>query len=244
MMPTSLLDRVRQVSPASLPSGFTRVSVQVAGKGNDMNNTKLTLEDFHPLVEMIEQREKIVPEYYGKYRDALDILNAIEARQDAESEKIAAMLEKLNTEEQQLHKKLREQTTQRAKALISGQKPAESDAALAARLAAIPDERAALNILRGSKSMTDEEREKYKAAFAEVVAAGNALKALNSKYMAELVKMKVFFYEEVERCKGGTENVNTSTLTSRAYALNRGAEEDDEEEIEDEGETLRGRRIV
>ena len=209
-----------------------------------MNNTKLTLEDFRPLVEMIEQREKIVPEYYGKYRDALAILNAIEARQDAESEKIAAMLEKLNAEEQQLHKKLREQTTQRAKALISGQKPAESDAALAARLAAIPDERAALNILRGSKSMTDEEREKYKAAFAEVVAAGNALKALNGKYMSELVKMKVFFYEEVERCKGGAESVNTSELTSRAYALNRGAEEDDEEEIEDEGETLRGRRIV
>lgn len=204
-----------------------------------MNIQKVSLDDFRPLVEAIEEQEAAATAFYEKCGAARELLDRIASRQDKGAEEVSAMLEELRREEAALRRKVREDTSRRAKARISGQQPPEMDNSAGARLAAIPDERAALEAMMTAKEMTPEEREEWKTLHADARSAGDRLKAANRAVTSELIRWRGYFADEARRAALSVDDSSLDSLVREAYELNSKAvqqEEDDEEEDSADGE--------
>lgn len=196
-----------------------------------MRVEKLSLDDFRPLVEAIEEQAAAAAAFSEKKGAAQELLNQINRRQREGAAEIVAMLEELSKEEAALRRQVREETNRRAKARLAGQKPPETDNSAGARLAAIPDERAALDALRGVKEMTPEEREEWETLHSDASDAGDRLRAANRAVNSALQKWRAYFTEAAQIAALSTEDASLAYLERDAYALNSNpaSSEDDED---------------
>ena len=208
-----------------------------------MKFKKLSLDDFRPLVEAMEEQPSAETDYYEKLSAARELLNRIKSRQSEDAEKVNSMLDALSKEETSLRKEVRENASNRARALLAGQQPPETDSNAGARLAAIPDERAALEALRESREMTAEEPEEWVRLHDEVSGAAKRLEKVNGDIIAELVKWACFFPDGRKNAVMSKDSTDLFSLEEDARNLNNnescieyGAVFDDYEPLEDEGE--------
>lgn len=206
----------------------------------------LTLNDFQPLVEAIEEQKAAATVYYEKRNIARDLLNRILTRQQEGREQISTMLKELKEEEAALRRQVREDTNKRAKARMTGQPLPEMDNSAGARLAAIPDERAALEALYGVREMLPEEREEWEMLHSDASDAGDRLNRANKATIALLRKWRTYFEEESKAASLSMESARLADLEKDAYALNSNPassedeEEDDIEDSRDDGEECGG----
>lgn len=208
-----------------------------------MKFKKLSLDDFRPLVEAMEEQPSAETDYYEKLSAARELLNRIKSRQREDAEKVNSMLDALSKEETALRKEVRKNASNRARALLAGQQPPETDSNAGARLAAIPDERAALEALRESREMTAEEQEEWARLHDEVSSAAKRLEKVNGNLIAALVKWACFFPDERKCAAMSKDSTNLFSLEEDARKLNSNesciefdAVCDDYEPLEDEDE--------
>lgn len=212
-----------------------------------MKYKKLSLDDFRPLVEAMEEQPSAETDYYEKLSAARELLNRIKSRQSEDAEKVNSMLDALSKEETALRKGVRKNASNRARALLAGQQPPETDSNAGARLAAIPDERAALEALRESREMTAEEQEEWVRLHDETRDAAKRLEKINGDIIAELVKWACFFPDERKMAVMSKNSTDLFSLEDDARNLNNNencveydAIYDDYEPLEDESEDGNG----
>jgi hypothetical protein len=194
-----------------------------------MSGEKITLDSFKPLVQALEVRDRCADDYWSANRKVRELLSSIKKRQEKDRRKLSAMLRDLKAEEAALRRKVRSEAADRAKALLTGKEAKDADITAGARLAALPDEMAALETLIVSKRMTDEERELWEEAISELSESDKAYRAALYACRNELEKWVVFFKEETRRfTMPDAESVNR--LVREGYELNRASEEDEDEE--------------
>lgn len=187
-------------------------------------NEELTLDSFRPLIEADEKRRRAAADFRNAENRARGLLRDIRARQAADRRKFSEMLSGLKAEEQGLRQKVREETAARAKAAARGEEMPRADTSTGARLAALPDEIAALESLISEQRMTDEEREAWTETVMELRERATAYKQAGRAARGELVKWKVYFFEAVEYPKWGM-NDDISGIVQEGYELNRAAEQ-------------------
>lgn len=193
-----------------------------------MKNSTINLEALAPLAEAErEHREK-----WEAYREAVTALRAvvdsIAERQRNDADKITGMLAELEAEEQKLRQTTREQAEARALCRITGQEPPRNDFSAGARLAAIPEEKAALEALRGRRRITDQEREEYEAALEAAQAAADEGRRAAKRRHDELEAV----FTLVSAARGGFEAIpnpfDLSDIIERVYHLNTPETDEDE----------------
>jgi phage protein D len=200
-----------------------------------MSGEKITLDSFKSLVQALEVRDRCADDYWSANRKVRELLSSIKKRQEKDRRKLSAMLRDLKAEEAALRRKVRSEAADRAKALLTGKEAKDADITAGARLAALPDEMAALETLIVSKRMTDEERELWEEAISELSESDRAYRAALYAYRNELEKWVVFFKEET-RCFTMPDDKTFDRLVREGYELNQASEEasEDEEPGEDD----------
>jgi hypothetical protein len=194
-----------------------------------MSGEKITLDSFKSLVQALEVRDRCADDYLSADRKARELLSSIKKRQEKDRRKLSAMLRDLKAEEAALRRKVRSEAADRAKALLTGKEAKDADITAGARLAALPDEMAALETLIVSKRMTDEERELWEEAISELSESDRAYRAALYACRNELEKWVVFFKEETRRFTMPDAGC-VNRLVREGYELNRASEEDEDEE--------------
>lgn len=179
-----------------------------------------TVEDFRPLAEATEEQMNARCAYIDKSHEARTFLNRVKKRQQQDAAELAAMLQELKSEEDALRQQVREDANRRAKARLTGQQPPEMDNSAGARLAAIPDERAALEALRGVKEMTPEEREEWGEIHSDLVDAADRSNRANKSVFSIMDRWTALFKEAAQLIGTSEGKADASTYASEAYALN------------------------
>lgn len=184
---------------------------------------QITKDSFIPLIEATEERRKCAAAFLDTQSGAREILHRIKARQAAERRRFYNMLSDLKAEEKRLRQKVREEAANRAKAAATGAAAPKVDISTGARLAALPDEIAALEMLIAEKRMTDEERERWAEIVGELSDRATAYERAHRAEVEELTRWKVYFFEAVNYPKWGI-NTDINGILAEGYALNKTAE--------------------
>lgn len=185
---------------------------------------KLTLDSFQPLIEAMEESRTTAAAFLDGRGRAVSLLHSIKARQAADRQKYSEMLSGLKAEGKRIRQKVREDTANRARAAAKGEAAPLADVSTGARLAALPDEIAALEALIAEQRMTDEEREKWTKTVIELRELEAAHKRASRTEREELTRWKVYFFEAVNYPEWGI-NTDTSGLIAEGYALNGNADD-------------------
>lgn len=175
---------------------------------------------FDSYLESITALQKSEAAYLDAYRATNDFLRKVRKRQDSESYRIAEMVAKLDAEEQEMRVQIRKQAVERGESLLYGKAVSKSDGAAAARLAAIPEEKAALLELRGKHRLTRSEREQWGSLVSTLYDTGTALEEAIRTRERETNRLKKYA-REIEFWATGVTNVNYDTLLNEAYELNK-----------------------
>ena len=195
-----------------------------------MKVSKFESADMHPLEQAIREQQTQESNFRRRYNEAWEFLRQAEQRQENRHREIEAMLDELDTEEVALRKQVREDTSRRATARINGQKPPEGICEAGARLAAIPDQRAALQSLARIKEMTAEEKEKWEAIYSELSDVADSLEEQEKTVIALLLQWSRYFDSEYRGASLSLDSGTLDTLLRKAYGLNSHPEEDEHEE--------------
>ena len=175
---------------------------------------------FDSYVESITALQKSEAAYLDAHRAASDFLRKVRKRQDSESYRIAEMVEKLDAEEREMRVQIRKQAVERGESLLHGKAVSKSDGAAAARLAAIPEEKAALLELQGKHRLTRSEREQWESLVSALYDTGTALEEAIRARERETNRLRKYA-REIEFWATGITNVNYDTLLNEVYELNK-----------------------
>ena len=148
-------------------------------------NANIEEKTFAPLVAAEREYWAKLDNYRKSVAALRDLVQAFSARIQADKNKMSAALDALDEEEAKLRAHVREQAQTAIMRRISGQQPPESDLSAGARLAVIPEERAAIEALMSSQGLTEEEREQYEDAYDDARAATSDAEAASNKRWAE-----------------------------------------------------------
>lgn len=188
-------------------------------------NEELTLDSFRPLIEADEKRRRAAADFLNARNRAEGFLRDIRARQEAERNKYREMLSELKAEEQSLRQKVREEAAARAKAAVRGEKAPRADTSTGARLAALPDEMAAIEALIPEQRMTHEECEAWTKIVMELNKCTTAFRQAAHAARGELVKWKDYFLHVNTTPEWGI-NDDVSRIIQSGYELNRAADKE------------------
>lgn len=179
-----------------------------------------TVEDFRPLAEATEEQMSARRDYLDKSCEARTFLNRVKKRQQQDAAALAAMLQELKSEEDALRQQVREDANRRAKARLTGQQPPETNNSAGARLAAIPDERTAIEALHGVKEMTPEECEEWEKLYSDLADAADRSNRANGSVLSMLNSWAVLIKEATQLIGTSEGRADASAYASDAYALN------------------------
>lgn len=113
---------------------------------------------FENYVSAIEYFEDCQAAFMDARQEATAFLQSVKKRQERDAAKVATMIAELDAEERELREAVREQAKTRGSLLLNGETPPAMDMAAGARLAVIPEERAALQDLMNRRRMTPKEK--------------------------------------------------------------------------------------
>lgn len=206
-----------------------------------------TLEDFQPFLKAEKEQSEARSAFTRKCDEARAFLDRVASRQMKDAAEIKSMLDELNKEENALRRQVREDTNRRAKARMTGQQPPEADIRAGARLAAIPDERAALEALRDVKEMTPEEREEWEALFSSLRDEETRSQNANSALFRIMSELEKYFDCERKAIAIAASGIKAETYQQDAWKLNSkpaaDMSVDNYEPVNGDSSALRGRKV-
>lgn len=206
-----------------------------------------TLEDFQPFLKAEKEQSEAHSAFTRKCAEARAFLDRVANRQMKDTAEIKSMLDELNKEESALRRQVREDTNRRAKARMTGQQPPEADIRAGARLAAIPDERAALEALRDVKEMTPEEREEWEALFSSLRDEETRSQNANSALFRIMSELEKYFEGERKAIAIAASGIKAETYQQDAWKLNSkpaaDMSADSYEPVNGGSSALRGRKV-
>lgn len=179
---------------------------------------------FTNYLKAVADFEKANEEAHTAANTANEFLRKVKERQNGEKQRLEKMLADLETEENVLRRKVREDMTRRTESALHGETEPQGSGATAARLVCIPEEKAAVKALAERKSMTRAEIDTWETILADLTDKADALSVAISARSRETGKL-ITYANGVKYWATGAARIDVSEYVQEVYALNADGEE-------------------